>query len=112
MSDKVFYFISKIIRKLSVLLFILSIMIFLTYLVGNYQYFLDFTQLILLKMFKVVSLVFIITGFYYIVLLVSKFKKNIRKNIINLGLLIIAEIIIVILYILTNTIIVVTQTVN
>jgi len=112
MSDKIFYFFSKIIKKLSVFLFILSIMIFLTYLVGNYQYFLDFTQLVLLKMFKVVSLVFIITGFYYIVFLVTEFKKNIRKNIIDLGLVIIAEIIIVILYILTNTIIVVTQTVN
>jgi len=112
MSDKIFYFIPKITRRLSVLLFILSMMIFFTYLIGNYQYFLDFTQLILLKIFKISAFAFIITGFYNIVFLIVNFKKSISKAIVNLGLVIIAEAIIVILYILTNSVIVVTQTVN
>ena len=87
-------------------------MIFLTYLLGNYQFFLDYTQLILLKMFKISASAYIVTGFYNIVFIIADLKNNIKIKILNLGLVIIFEAVIVFLYILSNSIIVLTQTVN
>jgi len=111
MSEKIMYVLTKIIRKLSILFFLLSIIIFMTYLFGNYQYFLDITQLVLLKLFKICAFTFIFTGIYYIVFLIIEAIRSKKNKIINLGIIITAEVVIVFLYIITDSIIVLSGTV-
>ncbi len=111
MPKKAMYVLTKIIMKLSVFLFLLSIIIFMTYLFGNYQFFLDITQLLLLKLFKICAFTFIVTGIYYIVFLIIEIIRIKRNKIINLVIIITAEAVVLFLYIIANSIIVLSRTV-
>ncbi len=51
-------------NKLTLYLFLFSMMIFLFYFAGNFQKFTDKTQIILLTVFRYAALLFIVTGSY------------------------------------------------
>jgi hypothetical protein len=106
------YWIPIYIKKLSLFLFILASVIFITYSIGNFQEFLDSTQLVLLNTFGLISLFFIIITLYnifFVIMDIIKFKSG---KYISLGLLIIGEIIIIFLYIFVKIITTVTLSVN
>ena len=101
-----------LIRKTTSLLFILACMVFITYIIGNFQEFLDSTQLILLNIFGYISVLFIILGFYQIIFILIDIIRFKIKRFINLGLIIFGEVIIIFLYVLVKMITVVTMTVS
>ena len=112
MSRNTVFWIPAIIKKLSILLFILATLVFITYLIGNFQKFLDSTQLLLLNIFGIIALFFIIVALYHMVFTIIDIIKFKSGKFIALGPLILGEIIIIFLYILVKMITTVTQSVN
>lgn len=102
-----------LINKITTFLFILAFIVFITYIIGNFQIFLDSTQLILLHIFESISIIFILIGFYHIFFsIMDIINVQSKKKIINIGLIITGELIIISIYILVKLIIVITKTVN
>ncbi len=66
-----------IINKFTLYAFLLSFMILSFYLLGNFQQFTDETQDILLRLFRYAALIFMVTGFYNLVIdIVIIIKKH------------------------------------
>jgi len=64
-------------NKLTLYLFVFSMMIFLFYVAGNFQKFTDKTQVILLNVFRYVALLFIVTSSYNILInIIAIFRKK------------------------------------
>ena len=101
-----------IIKKISILLFILSIMIFMTFVIGNFQEFLDYTQLILLNIFELIAIIFIIVGVYHFIFTIFGIIKLKSGKYFTLAFIIFGEGIIISIYLLAKMISAVTQTVN
>ena len=57
-------FLENILQKTVYFLFIYSILLILLYLLGNYQFYLERTQYLLLSLLEITSLVGVILGFY------------------------------------------------
>ena len=56
-----------VINKFTLFTFLLSLMIFLFYILGNFQQFTDETQDMLLRIFRYAALIFMVTGLYNLV---------------------------------------------
>ncbi len=106
------FWVPGIIKKVSILLFILSSVVFMTFVIGNFQGFLDSTQLILLNIFGFTAIIFIIVGIYHIIFTVIGIFKFKSGKYITLIIMIIAEVIIISVYLLVKMITAVSQSVN
>lgn len=103
--------IPDVIKKISFLLFILSSVVFMTFVIGNFQEFLDSTQLILLNIFGFTAIMFIILGIYHIIFtIIGIFKLKSRKY-LTLVFMISAEGIMISVYLLVKMITAVSQSV-
>lgn len=106
------FWIPEIIRKIFILLFILSSVVFMTFVIGNFQGFLDYTQLVLLNIFDFLAIIFIILGVYYIIYTIIGLIKFKSGKYLTLGLIITGEVIIISVYLLSKMIVAVTKTVS
>ena len=112
MEKNTVFWIPGIIRKISVLLFFLTTVVFLTFLIGNFQEFLDSTLLILLNIFEIVAVTFLISGIYHIIFITAGMIKSKSHAFISLGTTLAGEAIVIFFYLLANMIIEITKTVN
>ena len=103
--------ISAIIREITILLFLLSAVVFLTFVIGNFQEFLDSTQLILLNIFEILSGMFILLGMYHIIVTITLMIKYKSHYFVRLGIIVAGEIIVIFLFLLANIINTITKTV-
>ena len=106
------FWIPGIIRKVSILLFLLTTVVFLTFIIGNFQEFLDSTQLILLKIFELFAGIFIMLGIYNIIIIISVMIRFKSFEFISLGITLAAEAVVISFFLLANIIIAITITVN
>ena len=106
------FWIPEIIRKISILLFLLTAVVFLTFVIGNFQEFLDSTQLLLLNIFEIVAGVFILSGIYHIIITTAVMISSKSHAFISLGITLAGEAIVISFFILVNMIIAITKTVN
>lgn len=93
-------------------MFVLSSIVFITFIIGNFQGFLDSTQLMLLNIFELIAIVFIIVGIYHLIFTIIGIIRMKSREYITLGLTIFGEIFIISVYILVKMIDSITQTVN
>lgn len=112
MSKNTVFWLPGIIKKISILLFILSSVVFMTFVIGNFQGFLDITQLVLLNIFELIAIVFIIFGIYHLIFTIMGLKSLKSGGYVTLGLILSGEVIIISVYLLVKMISAVTQTVN
>ncbi len=112
MEKNTVFWIPGIIRKVSILLFLLTTVIFLTFLIGNFQEFLDSTQLILLNIFELFAGIFIMSGIYHIIILIANMIRFRSNAFLSLGITLAGEAIVISFFLLANIIIAVTKTVN
>ncbi len=61
---KTVFWLPGVINRFTLFTFLLSVMIFLLYVLGNFQEFTDGTQIMLLSLFRYAGLVFMVTGVY------------------------------------------------
>jgi len=108
---KVFW-IPVVIKKTSILLFILASIVSITFFIGNFQEFLDSTQLLLLNILGFLAILYIIIGFYNIIFTMIGLIKFKSREYINLVLILTGEVFIITIYILVKTITIVTRSVN
>ena len=101
-----------VIRKISILLFYITAVVFLIFLIGSFQEFLDSTQLILLNIFEIVAGAFIVTGIYHIIIISVMMVRSKSRKIISLLITIAGEFIVIFFFLLVNMISAVTKTVN
>ncbi|MCK5200650.1 MAG: hypothetical protein KAR21_19985 [Spirochaetales bacterium] len=101
-----------VIRKISILLFYITAVVFLIFLIGSFQEFLDSTQLILLNIFEIVAGVFILSGIYHIIITTAVMISSKSHAFISLGITLAGEAIVISFFILVNMIIAITKTVN
>lgn len=99
-------------KKTSILLFILSSIVLITFLIGNFQEFLDSTQLILLNILGFITVIYIIISFYNIIFSIIGLIKFKSKEYLNFAIIITGEVFIIAIYILVKMIIIVTRSVN
>ncbi|MCK5674202.1 MAG: hypothetical protein KAH95_12545 [Spirochaetales bacterium] len=112
MRKNTVFWIPEVIEKIFLLLFILSSVVFMTYGIGNFQGFLDSTQLVLLNIFEIIAIILIIVGIYNIIFTTIKIIKLKSKKYIRLGLIISAEVIIIAVYLLVKMISAVSKSVS
>lgn len=112
MTKNSIFWLPGIIKKISILLFILSSVVFMTFIIGNYQGFLDSTQLMLLDIFEFIAIIFIIFGIYHGIFTIIKIIRLKSKDFLTLGFILSGEGIIISTYLLVKMISAVTQTVN
>lgn len=112
MEKNTVLWIPGIIRKISILLFLLTTVVFLAFIIGNFQEFLDSTQIILLNIFELLAGVFIITGIYHIIIIITVMIKFKSSGFISLGITIAGEVLIISFFLLANIIIAITKTVT
>ena len=105
------FWIPVIVKKMTFLLFILATVVFTTFIIGNFQEFLDLTQLLLLNIFEFIAILFIIVGVYHIFFLIYGIVQLKSKEYINLGIIIVGEVVIILLYIVVKIIDVFTRSV-
>ena len=110
-NNKIFW-LPGIIQKIFILLFLLSSIVFLTFVIGNFQGFLDSTQLILINIFELIAVVFVFVGIYHLIFTIIGIIQLKSKEYITLGLTILGELFIISVYILVKMIDIVTQSVN
>lgn len=101
-----------VIRKLSILLFLITAVVFLIFIIGSFQEFLDSTQLILLNIFEIVAGTFIITGIYHLIITTVLMIRSRPHTFISLIITITGEFIVISFFLLANMISAVTKTVN
>ncbi len=106
------FWIPGIIKKISVFLFLLTAVVFITFIIGNFQEFLDSTQLILLNIFEIIAVTFIISGIYHIIFTIFMMIRSGSQAFISLGITLAGEAIVISFFLLSNIIIAVTKTVN
>ncbi len=85
--------------------------VFMTFIIGNFQEFLDSTQILLLKIFEISAGSFILTGLYHIILTFFNIIDRRPNAILSMVVMVIGEVVVVSFYILTNIIFAVTRTV-
>ena len=112
MEKNTVLWIPGVIRKISILLFYITVVIFLIFLIGSFQEFLDSTQLILLNIFEIVAGAFIVTGIYHIIIISVMMVRSKSRKIISLLITIAGEFIVIFFFLLVNMISAVTKTVN
>ena len=105
------FWIPELIKKISVFLFLITAVVFLTFVIGNFQEFLDSTQLILLNIFEIISVIFIISGIYHIIFTIIRMIRFRSHEFISLGIAFVGEAIVISFFLLSNIIIAVTKTV-
>jgi hypothetical protein len=106
------FWVPVVIKKTSILLFILASIVLITFFIGNFQEFLDSTQLLLLNILGLLAILYIIIGFYNIIFTIIRLIKFKSREYLNFGLIITGEIFIIIIYILVKMISIVTISVN
>lgn len=106
------FWIPGIIRKISILLFLITAVVFLIFIIGSFQEFLDSTQLILLNIFEIVAGTFIITGIYHIIIMSVVMIRSKSYKLISLIITITGEFIVISFFLLANMISAVTKAVN
>ena len=106
------FWIPGIIRKLSILLFLLTAVIFLIFIIGSFQEFLDSTQLIILDIFEIVAGTYIITGIYHMIIISVLMIRSRSNKVISLIIAIAGEFIVISFFLLANMISAVTKAVN
>ncbi len=105
------FWLPGVIKKISLFLFLMTSVIFITFLIGNPQEFLDSTQLLLLRIFEISAAAFIITGVYNIIFTVSSIINRRSYAVLSLGIILSGEAIVISFYILSNLIYAVTESV-
>ena len=87
MAKRTELWIPVIIRKITLLSFILGSLVFVTFIIGNFQEFLDSTQIILLSIFELLAVIFIILDSYHFIFTVFGIvkKKSSRTRIAKRG---------------------------
>ena len=100
-----------LIKKISLFLFLMTSVVFMTFIIGNFQEFLDSTQILLLKIFEISAGSFILTGLYHIILTFFNIINRRPNAILSMVVMVIGEVVVVSFYILTNLIFAVTRTV-
>ncbi len=88
-----------IINKFTLFTFLLSVMILLLYLLGNFQLFTDITQILLLRMFRYAALIFIVTGMYNLVLGLIVLLRKHRFYTIRFIVTLLGEVFIIIIFV-------------
>lgn len=106
------FWIPVVIRKISILLFLITAVVFLIFIIGSFQEFLDSTQLILLNIFEIVAGTFIITGIYHLIITTVLMIRSGPHTFISLIITITGEFIVISFFLLANMISAVTKTVN
>ncbi len=101
-----------VIRKISILLFLITAVVFLIFIIGSFQEFLDSTQLILLNIFEIVAGTFIITGIYHLIITTVLMIRSRSHTFISFIITITGEFIVISFFLLANMISAVTKTVN
>lgn len=112
MENSAVFWIPGIIRKISILLFLITTVVFLIFLIGSFQGFLDSTQLILLDIFEIVAGIFILTGFYHLIIISVLMIRTKSHTFISLAIIVAGEFIVIFFYLLVNMISAVTKAVN
>lgn len=112
MQKTTVFWLPEIVRKISVFLFLITAVVFITFIIGNFQEFLDSTQLILLNIFEIIAVAFIISGIYHIIFTIVIMIRSGSQAFISLGVTLAGEAIVISFFILSNIIIAVTKTVN
>jgi len=105
------FWIPVIVKKISVLLFILATVVFSTFIIGNFQEFLDSTQLLLINIFEFIAILFIIVGVYHMFFLLYRIVRLKSKEYVNLAIILVGEILVIFIYILIKIIDVFTKSV-
>ncbi len=106
------FWIPGIIRKISILLFLITTVVFSVFVIGSFQEFLDSTQLILLNIFEIVAGTFIITGFYHLIIISVLMIRTKSHTFISLAIIVAGEFTVIFFYLLANMISAVTKAVN
>ena len=106
------FWIPGTIKKISVFLFLLAAVVFIIFIIGNFQEFLDSTQLVVLNIFEIIAAAFIISGIYHIIFTIVMMVRSRTQEFISLGITLAGEAIVISFFLLSNIIIAVTKTVN
>ncbi len=71
------FWLPSVVKRINLFLFLEILMMTLLYILGNFQGFLDSTQILILEIFKTGSIIFIISACYQLILIVvSAFIKR------------------------------------
>ena len=91
-----------VINKITLFMFLMSLLVFLTFMAGNVQGFIDSTQILLLKLFRVTALIFIVTGVYNLLIDIVVIMRNRRVYSLRVVFTVIGEVLIIVFFIGTT----------